>query len=505
MVQLRLFLHAVWAALWVCACIPAVAAASSSKPKSRSHRTSKEHSIHDSNDVEVRDAQQQTAKRHIDPQRAKLRRKTTTHPTSRSLEFHAESSLKARMEQLLTITQKYSREARGVMSSELEQITLKATRPDDMPVKAKHIEALLRPSYEMPPELNVYSPIVRKLWSKMRDTEWRVVLKSLYALHKLSTDGSMAQAINLKSTMELLSKQNDPKCKPKCNFFDLDEISRVHNSHWHGGGVTQYSDFIRLYAKYVICRATTFGPGYAELLDGYTMVGSTGNSTLIQTAGSTSNAIMQSAANKGSLASAATTSAATSSATTTAAAAAAAPVYPITTATAPHDVQSYIAAIEQLFELALQVQVATTITATTAQLAVPAMAQIAVACDIRNAVETIATQAIERRAERLAERQAKQQQQQQHEENERKLLLQQQQQEQAALTLQRGQQSRRVETHKSARKSASAKRATMSNEIHVISEESCDSASEDYTDVYDDDDTYDDHVYDGEYDSDASE
>jgi hypothetical protein len=133
MVQHRLLLHA-WAALWIF-CIPAVAAASSSKPKSRSHRTSKEHSIHDSNNVAVRDAQQQTAKRHIDPQRAKLRRRATTHPKSRSLEFHAESSLKARMEQLLTITQKYSREARGVMSSELEQITLKATRPDDMPVK----------------------------------------------------------------------------------------------------------------------------------------------------------------------------------------------------------------------------------------------------------------------------------------------------------------------------------------------------------------------------------
>jgi hypothetical protein len=143
-------------------------------------------------------------------------------------------------------------------------------------------------------------------------------------------------------------------------------------------------------------RATTFGPGYAELLDGYTMIGSTGNSnssTLIQSsiAGTTSNDIIQSAAKKGSLASTAVTSAATSSATTTAAAAAA-PVYPITTTTASHDVQSYIAAIEQLFELALQVQVATTITATTAQLAVPVMAQIAIACDIRNAVETIATQ-----------------------------------------------------------------------------------------------------------------
>jgi hypothetical protein len=32
----------------------------------------------------------------------------------------------------------------------------------------------------------------------MRDTKWRVVLKSLCALHEMSTDGSMAQADNLK-------------------------------------------------------------------------------------------------------------------------------------------------------------------------------------------------------------------------------------------------------------------------------------------------------------------
>jgi hypothetical protein len=91
--------------------------------------------MHDSTDAAAREVQQHTAKRHIDPQRAKLRRRATTHPKSRSSEFQAESGLKARMEKLLTLTQKYSREARGVMSSELEQITLKATRPDDMPVK----------------------------------------------------------------------------------------------------------------------------------------------------------------------------------------------------------------------------------------------------------------------------------------------------------------------------------------------------------------------------------
>jgi hypothetical protein len=66
---------------------------------------------------------------------------------------------------------KYGREAKGAFSSELEQITLKATRPDETAVKAKHLEALLQPSYELPKEVSVYSTSVKKLWSKVSGNE----------------------------------------------------------------------------------------------------------------------------------------------------------------------------------------------------------------------------------------------------------------------------------------------------------------------------------------------
>lgn len=53
------------------------------------------------------------------------------------------------------------REAKSLMSSEMEGVVLKATRPDDFPVKPKHLEALMRPATEMPKEFNVYLPVVR--------------------------------------------------------------------------------------------------------------------------------------------------------------------------------------------------------------------------------------------------------------------------------------------------------------------------------------------------------
>lgn len=52
------------------------------------------------------------------------------------------------------------REAKSLMSSEMEGVVLKATRPDDLPVKPKHLEALMRPTTEMPKEFNVYLPVV---------------------------------------------------------------------------------------------------------------------------------------------------------------------------------------------------------------------------------------------------------------------------------------------------------------------------------------------------------
>lgn len=58
------------------------------------------------------------------------------------------------------------REAKGAMSSELEGLVLKATRPDDGPVKQKHLTSLFQPADELPKEFNVYFPVVRQTLSR---------------------------------------------------------------------------------------------------------------------------------------------------------------------------------------------------------------------------------------------------------------------------------------------------------------------------------------------------
>lgn len=46
----------------------------------------------------------------------------------------------ASMEAVQGVGGKYIREVKGMMSSELEQVLLKSTRPDDTAVKPKHVE-----------------------------------------------------------------------------------------------------------------------------------------------------------------------------------------------------------------------------------------------------------------------------------------------------------------------------------------------------------------------------
>jgi len=58
---------------------------------------------------------------------------------------------------------KYVREFKGAMSSELEQVLLKATRPDDTHVKPKHIDRLVGVTYQISPQFDLYDPILRKV------------------------------------------------------------------------------------------------------------------------------------------------------------------------------------------------------------------------------------------------------------------------------------------------------------------------------------------------------
>ncbi|CAM9308243.1 unnamed protein product, partial [Ectocarpus fasciculatus] len=162
------------------------------------------------------------------------------------------------------------REAKSLMSSEMEGVVLKATRPDDLPVKPKHLEALMRPTVEMPKEFNVYLPVVRKLWSKMADKEWRVSAKALYILHRFAADGSTEHASNLKESVAVLRTHHDSR--RKVNYFDMDTICDVKAPSWSGEDVAPMAEFLQVYADFVLRRTTQFGPGFAELLDAFTML-----------------------------------------------------------------------------------------------------------------------------------------------------------------------------------------------------------------------------------------
>lgn len=90
------------------------------------------------------------------------------------------------------------REVKGLTSSELEQVMLKATRPDDTAVKGKHVERLVGVTYQISARYDIYDAVLRKLWAKMAEKDWRTTIKALYILHRFSADGAPEHAASLK-------------------------------------------------------------------------------------------------------------------------------------------------------------------------------------------------------------------------------------------------------------------------------------------------------------------
>jgi len=59
------------------------------------------------------------------------------------------------------------REVKGLRSSELEQVFLKATKPDDSPLRGHYVEQLVGGTYHMRNVPDPWDFALRKLWSKM--------------------------------------------------------------------------------------------------------------------------------------------------------------------------------------------------------------------------------------------------------------------------------------------------------------------------------------------------
>ena len=83
-------------------------------------------------------------------------------PDASALRETALSTINAARETTGVLTANIYREVKGLTSSELEQVMLKATRPDDSPVKGKHVERLVGVTYQISARYDIYDAVLRK-------------------------------------------------------------------------------------------------------------------------------------------------------------------------------------------------------------------------------------------------------------------------------------------------------------------------------------------------------
>jgi len=180
-------------------------------------------------------------------------------PDPASVKEAALKSLSVARETTSGLSANLYREVKGLTSSELEQVMLKATRPDDTPVKGKHAERLVGVTYQISGRYDIYDAVLRKLWAKMAEKDWRTTIKALYVLHRFSADGSPEHAAALKARVRELRRTRDPKRKGY--FFSSKLLQAGDNSE----ETKKYRAFMGRYAHYVLIRAQCFGGMFDEI------------------------------------------------------------------------------------------------------------------------------------------------------------------------------------------------------------------------------------------------
>jgi hypothetical protein len=180
-------------------------------------------------------------------------------PDTTALREAAAASIKSARETTSSLSSNIYRDLKGVASSELEQVMLKATKPDDTPAKGKHVERLVGVTYQISARYDIYDAVLRKLWGKMAEKDWRTTMKALYILHRFSADGAPDHAAALKARLRELRRTVDPKRKDK--YFNSKQLlagdAKPEN--------IKFRAFMSRYAHYVLLRAQCFSGMFDEI------------------------------------------------------------------------------------------------------------------------------------------------------------------------------------------------------------------------------------------------
>lgn len=184
---------------------------------------------------------------------------TSVMPDPSTVRAGVTSSISAARETTSLLSSNIYREVKGLTSSELEQVMLKATRPDDTPVKGKHVERLVGVTYQISQRYDIYDAVLRKLWGKMAEKDWRTNIKALYILHRFSADGAPEHAQALKARLRELRRTKDPKRKDK--YFNSKQLLSGDNKPEN----SRFRAFMARYSHYVLLRAQCFGGIFDEI------------------------------------------------------------------------------------------------------------------------------------------------------------------------------------------------------------------------------------------------
>jgi len=156
------------------------------------------------------------------------------------------------------------RDLKEYFAGDVEAAMLKVTRPDDYcpdPLTVNSIIGQTRffvQDEDVTSNSNCYRAMLRKIWQKLAEDDWRTVTKALYLLHKLLRDVGAEDARCFKILLEKMSREvHERRTMERC--FSIKVISKVKSEDTH------YQSFIQRYATYVLKRARTFTSGFIEL------------------------------------------------------------------------------------------------------------------------------------------------------------------------------------------------------------------------------------------------
>jgi len=180
-------------------------------------------------------------------------------PDPQTIKDSAISSISSAKETTTQLSSNLYREVKGLRSSDLEQVFLKATKPDDSPIKNNFVEQLVAGTYHMRGVPDPWDFALRKLWSKMIENDWRTTLKAVYVLHRFGIDGSPEQQQALKTKLKNMRRTKDPKRKAK--YFNTKQLLAGYSSPAN----TAYRAFLARYAHYVLLRVRCFGGLFCEI------------------------------------------------------------------------------------------------------------------------------------------------------------------------------------------------------------------------------------------------